>query len=240
MIFPHTAGIIEGFTQGKETFNHYQEHQVKDIDANRVYDFTVYSIVRYFRLLSNGNPNIVDSLYTDQDCILHITNIGQLVRENRKLFLSKRMWQSYKNYAFSQMKKMSSKNRTGKRAVQIEQDGMDRKFAYHLLRLLDEIEQVLLFQDLDLRRNKEQLKAVRRGDISEKDIIELAKNKEKHLENIYFQSKLIEEPDEIKIQELLINVLESHYGSLDKAVGNPNKHKVALEQILEIAQKGLL
>jgi hypothetical protein len=39
------------------------------------------------------------------------------------------------------------------------------KFAYHVIRLLGEAEQILLEGDIDLRRNSAQLKAIRRGDV---------------------------------------------------------------------------
>ncbi len=239
-IFPHTVGIIDGFTKGRIEFNHYQQHQIEDKEARRKYDITVYSVVKYFRMLADGNPNINDSLYTDLDCVLHCTNSAQLVRENRKIFLSKRMWPRYKQYAFSQLKKIDSLERTGKRVSIIEKYGWDVKFGYHLLRLLDEIEQILMYEDIDLRRNNEQLKAIRRGELGKDDVKQLAKEKERHLEQLFFKSKLQDDPDEVKIQQLLLDILESHYGNLSDVIIKPDRATNALKQILEIAQKELI
>lgn len=116
----------------------------------------------------------------------------------------------------------------------------DLKFNYHVIRLLLEAEQILLFGDLDLRKHREYYKAIRKGEVKEEDIRAFFTLKEKDLEKAYHESKLPWGPDEEKIRMLLLECLEDHYGSLEKAVVLPQKHKVALEQILEIAQKGLL
>ena len=41
---------------------------------------------------------------------------------------------------------------------------MDVKFLYHVVRLLNEAEQILMEGDLDLERNREQLKSIRKGE----------------------------------------------------------------------------
>src|SRR5690606_15670611 len=55
--------------------------------------------------------------------------------------------------------------------------GFDAKYLYHLVRLLDEVEQILTLEDLDLHRAKEHLKAIRRGDFSLDEVIKWAKDK---------------------------------------------------------------
>jgi len=88
------------------------------------------------------------------------TKIGNMVRESRRMFLHKGAWFRYKGYAFSQIRKMVSKDRIGERKEDVDKWGYDRKFAYHTIRLLNEIEQILIEGDLDLQRNKEQLKSM--------------------------------------------------------------------------------
>jgi uncharacterized protein len=83
----------------------YQEHHVHDSDAlggqGRTYDLTIYGIVKFFNLAMHNNPNIIDSLFTPANCILHSTRVGDIVRENRKLFLHKGAWSKFKNYAYA-------------------------------------------------------------------------------------------------------------------------------------------
>ena len=114
-----------------------------------------------------NNPNVIDSLFTPVNCVLHSTRVGNLVRENRKLFLHNGAWPKFKGYAYSQLHKLSIKEPQGKRAELVAEHGYDTKFAYHVVRLLPEVEKILIEGDIDLQRNNEQLKAIRRGDWTE-------------------------------------------------------------------------
>jgi len=153
MIFPHLDGAIEGFGRQKQRFETWQQHHVEDKNARKQYDFQLYSIIRYFHLCMENNPNMIDSLFVPQHCILHSTHVGNLVRENRKMFLHKGAWHKFKGYAFSQVKKMQSQTREGKRAEVVAEFGYDLKFGSHCVRLLNEVEQILIEGDLDLQRN---------------------------------------------------------------------------------------
>lgn len=102
------------------------------------------------------------------------------------------------------------------------------KFAYHVIRLALEGEQILMEHDLDIERNAEILKAVRRGEWSEEKLRGWFNEKEKHLEELYTKSTLRHSPDQEAIKELLMNCLEHHYGSLTEAV----KREVPVERLV--------
>lgn len=123
-----------------------------------------------------------------------------------------------------------------------KENNTDLKFLYHLVRLLSECEMILAEGTLDLRRNREQLKAIRRGDMDEEAIREWAAAKEGQLEELFHKSKLPEKPDELKIKALLLSCLEHHYGNLKDCVVNPDAALVALRQVQEILEscKGLI
>lgn len=236
IIFPHLAGYIHGFGRQRKEFFQYQQHHVQDKDANKEYDLSIYNIVKAFQLCMENNPNMIDMLFVPQFCILHTTRIGNMIRENRKLFLHKGCWYKFKGYAFSQLHKMRTKNPEGKRKETIEKYSYDVKFAYHVVRLLDECEQILTFGDLDLTRNREQMKAIRRGEVPEQSIYDYFNEKEKSLEKLYHESKLRYSPDEPAIKQLLLDCLEEHYGDLSSCVVNPDAAVVALRQIAEIIE----
>jgi predicted nucleotidyltransferase len=107
VVFPHLAGYIQGFGKEPKPFNQWTQTHILDVDAlgghGRDYDFSVYSIVRYFHLCMDNNPNMVDSLFVPQDCVLHATAVGGMVREKREIFLSKKAWHTFKGYAYSQL-----------------------------------------------------------------------------------------------------------------------------------------
>ena len=241
IIFPHLAGEILGFGQPKERFEQFQQHHIIDEHAmggdGRSHDVAIYNIVKYFQLCMENNPNMIDSLFTPQFCVLHITKVGGMVRDQRKMFLHKGSWHKFKGYAYSQLHKMTTKDPKGKRKEVRDQFGFDVKFAYHVIRLLDEAEQILVHGDIDIQRNREQLKAIRRGEVTEEEIRRWASDKEKDLEKTYAESKLQHAPDEEKIKALLLECLEEHYGSLEKAFVNPNAESLALREIAEIVDK---
>jgi len=100
-----------------------------------------------------NNPNIIDSLFTPATCVLHATRVGTFCpRESPCVFLHKGAWPKFKGYAYAQLHKLANKVPTGKRLALVEAHGYDTKFAYHVVRLLGEVEQILVEGDIDLQR----------------------------------------------------------------------------------------
>lgn len=234
-IFPHLRGEIPGFGRAHERFEQFQEHHVRDPDAlaghGRTFDLTIFGIVKFFRLAMENNPNVIDSLFTPATCVLHSTRVGSLVRENRRLFLHRGAWPKFKGYAYSQLHKLAIKQPTGKRAALTAAHGYDTKFAYHVVRLLGEAEQILIEGDIDLQRDNDRLKAIRRGEWTEERLREWAAAKEADLERAYAASSLPAVPDEARLKALLRNCLEEHYGSLAGCVVEPDRAATALRAV---------
>lgn len=295
IIFPHLRGEIAGFGTPGQRFEQYQKHHIMDKDGlggkGQEWDLQIFNIVKYFELCRENNPNMIDSLFTPENCVIHCTQIGQMVRDKRKLFLSKEAWKKFRGYAWSQMHKMESKETVGEaeelrqfedemgvphttrladvermrenydteaalgrmpmtkidlemyyerfkeccdkstRFEMVKVNGYDVKFAYHVLRLLDEAEQILLTGDIDLQRAREPMKAVRRGEWTAKDIREWAMQKEKSLEAAYVNCPLPEKAPEDKLRKLLLECLEEHYGSLSEAIPQPDWAMDGLREI---------
>ena len=223
-VFPHTRGEIPGFGTQINRFAQYQQHHIIDGAAaggkGQEYDFTIYSIVKYFQLCMENNPNMIDSLFVPRRCILYSTQVGEMVRENRQLFLHKGAWHKFKGYAYSQLHKAENSvpEEGSTRRADYDKYGYSTKFAYHVVRLISEVEMILVEGDLDLTRNREQLKAIRRGEWSKDQLREFFNTKEKHLESLYLSSSLRQKPVEKAIRQLLLDCLEHHYGSLDGCI----------------------
>jgi len=234
LIFPHLAGQIEGFGIQKERFDQYQEHHIVDKERDQEFDFAIYSIVKFFQLCMENNPNMCDTLFVPQRCVLYSSKIGQLVRDRRKIFLHKGSYHKFRGYAYSSLHKIGAKanSKNPKRQLSIDAHGYDTKFALHVVRLALEAEQILVEHDLDLERNSEILKSVRRGDWTETKLREWFDVKEKTLEEQYAKSTLQHAPDEEEIKRLLVESLEHHYGSLDHAV----RMEVPVDQVLSELQ----
>jgi len=237
ILFPHTIGHIQGFGKPPEKFDQWERHHIPHPSLDRTYDACVYGIVRYFQLVMENNPNMVDSLFTPVSAVLHSSPIAEMVRQQRKIFLHKGSFHKIRGYAFSQAKKIRSKEApTGNRKELVDKFGFDVKYAYHVVRLMDQAQQILEEGDLDLTRNAEKLKAIRRGEWTIEDIEEYFTRKESDLETVYTNSKLRHSPDESAIRQLLIDCIEHHYGNLGDALVDPDKAVRALHQIIETAQ----
>jgi uncharacterized protein len=242
-IFPHLTGEIPGFGRQIQRFEQYQQHHIADADAlggtGRQYDITIFSIVKYFQLAMENNPNVLDSLFTPVTAVLHSTQIGEMVREKRRIFLHKGAFHKFKGYSYSQLHKMDIKQpqEGSRRHEDVEKHGYDCKYAYHIVRLLDEVEQILNEGDIDLQRNKEQLKAIRRGEWTQEQVRHFFQRREKELEAAYANSKLPHTPDEAKIKQLLLECLEAHFGALSDAVVVPNQERDLLRRIKELCEK---
>ncbi len=289
VIFPHLNGYIQGFGSQPKKFGQYQQHGIKDDVYKKEYDISIYNIIKYFHLVMHNNPNMIDSLFVPRRCILHSTQIGEHVRENRKLFLTKKIYHTCKGYAYSQLYKAKNKSiqnfielckklkidyhismedfiqhcnknrvlsehfklfkllyskiyqsgKITKRLDMIAKHGVDLKYLYHLVRLVNQTKQVLVEHDLDLQRNREQLKSIRRGEWSFEQIEKYFEKKELELEKLYITSTLRHSPDEESIKKLLLECLEMHYGDLSKAINQPNKIMQALINIQQITEKAL-
>lgn len=216
IVFPHTAGYISGFGKQPPNFKVFQQHHIKKDSTE--YDVAVYNIVDYFQLLMDNNPNIVDSLFTREQSVTYSSKIGNMVKDQRRIFLHKGAWHRFKGYAYAQMKKLKNKNANtnSKRSWSIMQHGYDVKHAYHIVRLLNEVEQILMYGDIDLMQNNDQLKDIRSGEWS-LDFLELYfDNKQITLEKLYQDSSLQKYPDESIIKQLLLDCLEEFYGSITK------------------------
>jgi len=241
MIFPHLAGEILGFGKQIKRFDQWQEHHIKDESTKKEYDFQVYSIVKYFQLCMENNPNMLDALFIPERCIIHCDAIGNIVRENRKLFLHRGCWPKFRGYAYSQLHKMSIKTpeHGSKRYESVKKFGYDVKFAYHLVRLLYEVEEILTTGDLHLDQNSETLKAIRRGEWSQDRVEKFFEQKEHALNEAYKNSVLPWGPDEGAIKGILLKCLEHHFGSLEKCVVEPDRYKKVLLEIQELCYKNI-
>lgn len=215
-VFPHLAGRVSGF-DWPEQFQQWQHHGA--VIGAATYDFSVFGVVKYAKLCLECNPNMIDSLFTPRRCVLHVTAAGAVLRDGRRSFLHRGAYHKFKGYAYAQMKKLRDRvgHENPKRDASIREHGYDVKYAMHLVRLLDECRQILVEGDLDLERNSEQLKSIRRGEWTLDRVEKFFEEQEVGLQAAYDNSALRSTPDAVRAKALLLGCLEAHYGSLDQA-----------------------
>lgn len=76
--------------------------------VNTETDTTVYSFNKLVSLLLNCNPNTIELLGCKPEHYFLITDIGQEMIDNRKLFLSKRAVNSFGGYATQQLRRLEN------------------------------------------------------------------------------------------------------------------------------------
>lgn len=129
-----------GFGPKPPSFDTWQKADLESTSATPLpsLDVSAYNIVKYFQLVADANPNMVDSLFVPEKHWVYASNFWFDVYHNRHLFLSKAIFPRYYGYATSNTKKLQDRQATGKRKATIEQYGYDIKAAYHLYRLMSE------------------------------------------------------------------------------------------------------
>ena len=77
--------------------------QWSDIKGDQV----VYSLRKFVQLALEGNPNIIETLYTDRDDVVFVhPELGQPLLDHRDLFLSKNVGLRFSHYALGQLQRI--------------------------------------------------------------------------------------------------------------------------------------
>lgn len=229
--FPSSAGLICDYDDDIiPVFKKYKsENKTLDPSTQKEYEFIVYGIAHFFKLALENSPNILDVFYFPEEYVKHITQVGHLIRDNRKMFLSKKCWVAYRSYSSSQMKKLESKNPTGKRKGIVDKFGFDSKFAGHCFRLLCYAEDIINRQTIDMISHIQEIRSIIKGEWSLDRIIKEFEVRKLSLEEKIHKCDLQEEPNRDEIRELLIRCLETHWGKIE--INRDNALPSALREI---------
>jgi predicted nucleotidyltransferase len=104
------------------------------------WDIVIYEFRKFIRMLCQGNPNVLSMLWLEAGSYIKLTSAGQLLIDNRNLFVGRHVYRSFTGYAYGQMHRMEHGACNGymgaKRKGLVEKFGYDCKNAAHLIRLL--------------------------------------------------------------------------------------------------------
>lgn len=70
------------------------------------YDAVIYEIRKIMHLAADNNPNIIEVLFTDPSDHVIVSKAGQLLIDNRNVFISKKARHTFSGYAISQLKRI--------------------------------------------------------------------------------------------------------------------------------------
>ena len=108
------------------------------------WDSVFYELKKFVGLPLNCNPNVLSLLWLKPNGIIYESSLGQRLRDNRDIFVTKKAYHSFSGYAHDQFKKMISFNQEAQALMeQLEQQltsfGIDPDSSDdgHALRRLD-------------------------------------------------------------------------------------------------------
>lgn len=181
------------------------------------WDVVCYELKKFASLLEKGNPNVISLLWLEPNHYLKITPAGQLLLDNRELFLSTDMYHSFVGYAHSQLKNMTHLAFEGymgeKRKSLVQKYGYDTKNAAHLIRLLRMAIETLMDGKLQVQRqDAPELLRIKTGKWTLEEVKAEADRLFKLAQEAYVRSPLPRKVDRAKVNELLIRMTNLHFG----------------------------
>ncbi len=222
MLYPQAYGYVNGFEQSPN----FNSKEIKGPGKKLIIDGIETegewnSLVKFFYLAGvKGSPNLLEVLFTRRALVKYSNDIGWMLRDNKDKFLSMKTFNAFKGYAFQQIQRIKrcverGKAETPKRQEYLDKYGYDIKMAYHPLRLLDQMNQLLDTGTMDLMNNKEECKAMRLGEWGpwEKFRDDILNRLNLLEEKALRTNALLPKPQTGVLKQLLLDCIEEYYGS---------------------------
>lgn len=171
-------------------------------------DLTVYSLRKFVRLASAGNPSILTLLYSPEDQIVFANPIGRGLLANHDMFLHRGAAGRFLGYMQSQRKRMiGEKSRSVNRPELVEAYGFDTKYAGHIVRLAIQGVEYLTEGRMTLPMKepwRSWIKDLRVGKHTEKEALEVCAEYEAKLVHLGQHADLPEKADMERINKWLV------------------------------------
>lgn len=193
-------------------------NQPKDVVEKFIgeWDTVSYEYRKFVRLLLKSNPNVMSLLWLLPEFYLDLHPYGRALVDNRNLFVSKLAYNSYIGYAYGQLKKMEVTKCLGymgkKRKELVERFHFDTKNASHCIRLLKMCIEFLEEGKLNVFRDgdAETLLQIKRGEWKLEEVKDEAERLFSLARETFAKSKLPEEPNYKKVNELVKDILYNY------------------------------
>jgi len=188
------------------------DHAIK-VDVMGKYDFCLYEIRKYFKLLLNNNPNVMSLMFLPDNMYLTQKRWGKRIVDSRGLFMSKKLHKSFGGYAWAQIIKMerSCTNQAyqgAKRKERFQKFGYDCKNAAHSIRLLKMGVEALSTGEINVHRSDaQQLREIKMGKWSKESVLTEARRLLILMDEALVRSPLPANPDFHGAEDLLIDIL---------------------------------
>lgn len=178
------------------------------------WDIVIYEVKKFITLLEKGNPNVLSLLWLRENHYIKLTDVGQMLIDNRNLFVGRHVYRSFTGYAYSQLKKMERGKRQGhmgeKKKALMEKFGYDTKNAAHLIRLLRMGIEFMKDGELYVfREDAPQLLDIKLGEWSLEKVKDEADRLFKVAEEVYLKCDFPKYPDKEEVNRLCMDIIET-------------------------------
>lgn len=178
-------------------------------------DLVVYSLRKWARLASAGNPTVLLMLYIPKQEIVSEDSWGTHLRNNRDLFLSREAGRRFKGYMMAQKEQMLGlRQKHTNRPELIAEYGYDTKFAYHMIRLGVQGVELLTTNDLTLPMTKywrDYLLDVRLGKYTKEEVLSLASELISQLDYGIDFADLPEQVDQKELNGFIVDMYQDYW-----------------------------
>jgi predicted nucleotidyltransferase len=199
------------------TEKHYIGFEKKEVGEKifKEWDIVQYELRKFVSLLLKSNPNVLMMLWLPEKYYLHKDKYGEMLIQNRDIFVSRHAYHSFSGYAYGQFKRMTNFRFDGymgaKRKALVEKYGYDTKNAAHLIRLLKMGIEFLTEGNLFVEReDAPQLISIKNGEWT----LEQVKRESDKLfglaQQAYINSKLKDKPDYERAERLLMDIIREY------------------------------
>lgn len=175
---------------------HWSIYGVPEQIESRETEECYWELQKFLILSLKANPNVLECLYTP--LVEFADPCAQELLENRRLFLSKLVYQTYNGYVLSQFRKLEQDLRT--------KGELKWKHVMHLVRLL--LSGITILNDhvvpVRVDEHKERLMAIRNGESTWEEINEWRLDLHKAFDTAFEKTKLPDRPDYEWANEFLI------------------------------------
>jgi hypothetical protein len=138
-------------------------------------DLVAYTLRKYLRLATKGNPTALLPLFAPASDLLSITDLGAELRSMGQSFLSRQAAHRFLGFMRSQRERMVGDGRNvPNRPELVERYGYDVKYASHALRLAMQGRELTLHGRLTLpmpASERDRVLAVKRGEVLDMNVV---------------------------------------------------------------------
>lgn len=213
-----------------EDWSHYlgfpKSKSQLSVDAHQSrHDLAAHEFRKGVDLLIDANPNVWPLLFCPDEQVIMRNNIGDRLRDNRDLFLTKQVYHTFRGIARSNIQRMKKSREEGlpyagwmgkQRKELADEVGYDPKAASHAIRYLVMCLEMLrdgnVFIDRTSVGDQNRYRQIKEGGWEFNEVLSITDELEEMIEEAKENTNLPERPDRDRIEQLMIECLEQFFG----------------------------